>query len=290
MVSVAESGYKMTISDKIVTVGSCFADVIGKKLLENKVETIANPYGNLYNPLSIHQAVGYSTLNQQPADITFTQQNGLFLNFDFHSEIAAFSKSELTQGISEIINRTHTFIKKAKWLIITYGTAWVYKRNDNGMVVGNCHKLAGSLFSKSILTNLEIENSFVALYSHLKELNPALRVVLTVSPVRHLKDTLELNGISKAILRVACFNITKALPDVHYFPAYEIMMDDLRDYRFYQPDMIHPSSVAEDYIWKKFTEAYFTVALLDFLKQYREIRLALNHTPFHPDTNAHYSF
>jgi len=290
IVSVAQSGHKVTISDKIVTTGSCFADVIGKKLAESKVETIDNPFGNIYNPLSIHKALQYSTLNQPPPEDTFLQREGLCLNFDFHSEISDTSEVNLTQRISGIIATTHDFLKDAQWLVITYGTAWVYTRNDNGMVVGNCHRVPAKSFSKSILTNAQIEDSFGQLYSQLKELNPLLRVILTVSPVRHIKDTLELNSVSKATLLTSCYNIVRNFPDVQYFPAYEIMIDDLRDYRFYQSDMLHPTPVAEDYIWKKFTTSYFTQSLLDFVEQFHEIRLALNHRPFHPNTTGHYNF
>ena len=290
IVSVGESGHKMTISDKIVTIGSCFADVIGQKLTENKVEAVANPFGNIYNPLSIHKVLEYATLNQLPEENTFLQRDGTFLNFNFHSELSAGSQESLTQRISGIIADTHNFLKEAQWLIITYGTAWIYSRNDNGIVVGNCHKVPGTSFSKSLLTNTQIEKSFGTLYTQLKHLNPSLRIILTVSPVRHVKDTLELNSVSKATLLTACFNIVKAFPDIQYFPAYEIMIDDLRDYRFYQADMLHPTPVAEEYIWKKFTASYFNQAMLDFVKQYHEIRLALNHKPFHPGTTAHCNF
>jgi hypothetical protein len=287
---VGESSHKMTVSDKVVTVGSCFADVIGQKLQESKVETTANPFGNVYNPLSIHKLLHYANANQLPPRDTFLRHEGIFLNFDFHSEIFGTSEEELAKRMAAIIANTGNALKHARWLVITYGTAWVYTRNENGMVVANCHRMPGTNFSKSILTSTEIESSFAGFYHELKELNPLVRVILTVSPVRHVKDTLALNSVSKATLITACFNIARKFSDVQYFPAYEIMMDDLRDYRFYQPDMLHPSAVAEDYIWKKFITSYFTKGLQDLLKQYDDIRLALNHKPFHPDTAAHRNF
>jgi hypothetical protein len=212
------------------------------------------------------------------------------LNYDFHSEISDLNKHGLSAKLKDITGTTHYQLAGAEWLIITYGTAWVYERKETGEVVANCHKMPNILFAKSLVSQEEIADSFGALYEELKKFNPAIKIILTLSPVRHIKDTLELNSVSKAVVRAACHTIAGSFADVSYFPAYEIMVDDLRDYRFYKSDMIHPTDVAEDYIWEKFSEKYFSPDLKTFVLQWKEIQQAINHRPFHPTSVAHQSF
>ncbi|HNH61933.1 MAG TPA: GSCFA domain-containing protein, partial [Cyclobacteriaceae bacterium] len=169
-------------------------------------------------------------------------------------------------------------------------TAFVYKRNDTGDIVANCHKVPSANFTKELLTEKKIVESFQGFYQNLKAFNPSCKIILTVSPVRHIKDSIQLNGVSKAILRSACHTISEQHPEVQYFPAFEIMMDDLRDYRFYKSDMLHPAPVAEDYIWEKFSEAYFDKSTQEFLINWKQIVTALNHKPFHGDSDSHRSF
>jgi hypothetical protein len=192
--------------------------------------------------------------------------------------------------LKDIAGSSHYQLAGAEWLMITYGTAWVYERKETGEVVANCHKMPNTLFTKSLLSQQAIADSFDAVYKELKKFNPAIKIILTLSPVRHVKDTLELNSVSKSVVRAACHVISGSFADVSYFPAYEIMMDDLRDYRFYKADMIHPTDVAEEYIWEKFSEKYFSVELKLFLSQWKEIQQAINHRPFHPTSVAHQSF
>lgn len=284
------SPYKMGISDKILTIGSCFADAIGMRLISNKLTVLSNPFGVLYNPYSIHKAIRYSIFNETPPSHTFLQRNDVFLNYDFHSEISSLHQEQLLSQLKEIIGGSHYFLSHAQWLIITFGTAWVYERNDTGEIVANCHKVSNNLFSKSLLTQKKIIESFEKFYKELMEINSALNIILTVSPVRHVKDTLELNSVSKAILRTACYTLAEEYAGIEYFPAYEIMMDDLRDYRFYKADMIHPTEVAEEYIWEKFSDRYFTPTLKNFMQQWKDIRNALAHKPFQPSSIAHQSF
>jgi hypothetical protein len=196
----------------------------------------------------------------------------------------------LKDQLNNLIVTTQSAIQQTQWLFITYGTAWVYERNDTQEIVANCHKMPQSLFDKYLMTQKKVLDSFNTMYQDLKSLNPGVNIILTVSPVRHLKDTLELNSVSKAVLRVACHTLTQQYADVYYFPAYEILMDDLRDYRFYKPDMIHPSEAAEEYIWQKFIEQYFDADLKAFLIRWKEIRSALAHKPFHPASSAHQQF
>lgn len=280
----------LKLKDKILTLGSCFADVIGSRLQANKIIAEVNPFGAIFNPHSIHKILKYIVEDTLPSENTFVQNKEIFLNYDFHSKLAALNISEVQKIIKDKIHASHNILKSAQWLVITYGTAWVYSRKDNDEIVANCHKLPNQQFYKTLLTHKQIINSFDEVYKALKSFNSEIKIILTVSPVRHLKDTLVLNSVSKSVLRLACHTISTSYNDVNYFPAYEIMMDDLRDYRFYKPDMIHPSEEAEDYIWQSFIDAYADEGLKKFLRKWNELSIAISHKPFHIGTEAHQTF
>ena len=284
------SKHTMGLSDRVLTLGSCFADSIGSRLVRFKSPTLANPFGVIYNPYSIHKALRYAVFNEVPSAGTFLQHQDVHLNYDFHSELSSLRVSDLQKDLVNRIGSTHHFLNSAKWLMITYGTSWVYERNETHEIVANCHKQPASSFRKSLLTQKKIIESFQELYKSLKTFNPGLRIILTVSPVRHIKDTLELNSVSKSILRIACHTLQETYEDVEYFPAYEILLDDLRDYRFYKSDLIHPSEEAEEYIWEQFSSRYFNSDLKAFLTKWKAIEQALNHRPFHPASEAHQRF
>jgi len=290
VVSPGSSPQKMGISDRILTIGSCFADAIGTRLQLNRLKVLANPFGNLYNPHSIHKAIRYALYNELPPTHTFLDRDGICFNYDFHSEVSGVNQHNLLGKLKEITGAAHYHLAGSEWIIITYGTAWVYERKETGEIVANCHKIPNNYFTKSLLTQQEITESFGKLHNELKQFNPGIKIIVTVSPVRHIKDTLELNSVSKAVLRATCHTAAGSFGDVSYFPSYEIMLDDLRDYRFYKADMIHSSDVAEDYIWEKFGETYFAQDVKTFLSQWKEIQQAINHRPFHPSSSAHQSF
>ncbi|MEO7988866.1 MAG: GSCFA domain-containing protein [Chryseolinea sp.] len=290
IVSSPFSSQKVGLKDRFLTVGSCFADVVGGYLQNYKIETCSNPFGTLYSPASIHKVLNYVMLNQAPPDHTYLQNQDIHLNYDFHSEFSALQEEALQKRLSDSLHMTHQFLKNTDRLIITYGTAWVYERIDNNELVANCHKMPAKLFTKSLLTQKKIIESFDLLYKDLKKFNPKIKIILTVSPVRHLKDTLELNSVSKSILRVACHTLKETYADVEYFPAYEIMMDDLRDYRFYKSDMIHPSEEAEEYIWAKFADTFIDDSAKQFFEKWNGIQSAIAHKPFHPSSTSHQNF
>lgn len=287
---VTPSRVPIHLKSAIFTQGSCFADAIGSRLAIYKQKACVNPFGVIYNPESIHKAISYSIFNEPVPEHTFLQSHEVFLNYDFHSEFSALGKEELAARLVDTIGSAHYFLKAADWLLLTYGTAWAYQRKDTGEVVANCHKLPSTMFTKSLLTSGAIVSSFSTFRDQLKRYNPSIRIILTVSPVRHLKDTLELNAVSKSVLRVACHDIVQEFDDVEYFPAYEIMADDLRDYRFYKADRLHPTEEAEDYIWEKFMERYFSPDLRDFVVKWNAILSAMRHKPFHPRAAAHQKF
>jgi hypothetical protein len=281
---------RMRLTDSVLTIGSCFSDAMGSQLISNKLRAQVNPFGINYNPHSIHKAIRYAIFNREAAENFFVARQGLTLHYDFHSRFSSISKLDLQKQLLSAISDTHNFLGNANWLIITYGTAWVYELVESDEIVANCHKMPQSFFKKFLLTQKKILDSFESMYAELKKFNPGIQIILTVSPVRHIKETLELNSVSKSVLRVACDTLSRQHTDVQYFPSYEILLDDLRDYRFYKPDMIHPSEVAEDYIWQKFGERYFDNDLKQFISKWKEIRSALDHRPFHPGSPAHQKF
>ena len=280
---------RIAISDQIFTIGSCFSDAIGQRLRTYKLQAHVNPAGISYNPISIHRLLNLALGKQTLQEDNCTSGEVVF-HYDFHSSLYAKTHPQLTARLLKTVSECQTALMSTTWLIITYGTAWIYSRKDNGRIVSNCHRQPADWFNKRLLDSTAIEESFQELHSAIQTANPGLNIMLTVSPVRHLKDTLEGNSVSKSILRVACENITRRYPNVFYFPSYEIMLDDLRDYRFYKSDMIHPNDVAEEYIWEMFAGAWFDEKLQTFVKSWRGILQALEHRPFHPNTDAHQSF
>jgi hypothetical protein len=255
-----------------------------------KNQHFCQSFWNSIQPHSIHRALLYALGKRAIPEDTFVSRNGIFFNYDFHSDLSSADLNGLQRRIEKQITGANSFIENAQWVFLTYGTALTYERIDTNDIVSNCHKMPQSLFRKHLLTQKKILDSFGEMYEQLKIVNPNIRLILTVSPVRHLKETIEMNSVSKSILRVACHTITEQHEDVSYFPSYEIMMDDLRDYRFYKADMIHPNEVAEKYIWGKFGDTYFDDALKSFLTKWMDIKSALAHKPFHPDSLDHQNF
>lgn len=274
---------------KIVTLGSCFADQFGQWMQSNKFQVSANPFGTTYNPISIHQLV-LQSLEDSLDESLFVERERLWCHYQYHSQWSASTREELTQKIRQQQNEIKEFIKTTDVLILTYGTAWVYHLQPTNQLVSNCHKVPASQFTKQLLTEREIKESFDELYKKLKSTNPSIRIILTVSPVRHIKDSLELNSVSKSLLRLVCHQFVHHYDSVEYFPAFEIMMDDLRDYRFYERDMIHPSAEARDYINQKFSDCYFSEDTRSFIKTWAGIQKALAHRPFQLNSPTHQKF
>lgn len=283
--------FQIDLSDNLLFMGSCFADRIGAKFRDCKFSTKVNPFGVIFNPLSIFKLLNITLSKLYPKESAFIKNQDVYYNFDFHSDLSSLNKQELNNTLIENINALNSYLPTVNYLILTFGTAIVYQRNDNGDIVANCHKSSANLFTKKMITQDDIVTSFKTIFTLLKSFNPSIKVILTVSPVRHIKDNLEMNSISKAILRVACHQIEGDFTgDVTYFPSYEIMTDDLRDYRFYGKDMVHPSPVAEDYIWNAFRVRMVSDTTNKFISDWEQISKSLAHRPFHPESQGHQDF
>ena len=281
---------KITLATPILSIGSCFSDCMGERFLNYKFDTVANPFGTVYNPLSIFKLLDYALQKKYPNESTYLETHGMQANYDFHSSFSTLQPSHIRKDIHTAIDQTSEHLKKTRWMILTFGTAFVYRRNDNNSIVANCHKVPAKAFSKELLTQKQIIDGFEKWYAQLQEKLPEIKIILTVSPVRHIKDNLEQNSVSKSILRVTCDTLEKAYDGIQYFPSYEIMMDDLRDYRFYKSDMIHPTQDAENYIWNKFADTYFDRETLNFLEEWAKILKAMQHRPFNPASEGHIKF
>ena len=270
---------QMRLGSRVVTVGSCFANVLGEQLTANKVQTSVNPFGTVFNPLSIFKNLGMALGNDSPTEVFFVKQADLWLHHDFHSSFWATHKDALNERIVASLRHTRGWLLNADFVVVTLGTAWAYRHKESQRIASNCHKVPSRAFDKQLLGVAQIEVAFADFYQKIRLVNPNVKVILTVSPVRHTRDTLPLNAVSKAILRLACHQITEAHQAVSYFPSYELMLDDLRDYRFYKPDLIHPNEVAEKFIFERFGEVYFEQPLQDFVADWAKIRAAMAHRP-----------
>lgn len=289
-ISVKPSSFKIGLKDSILTIGSCFTESIGKKFDEHAFQMSINPFGTTYHPLSIHRLINYAIDVEYPPEHTYLVNNGVQLNYNFNSNLRSVNSADLKKEIKESIESCHDFIKQCQVIMITYGTAWLFERTDTGEGVANCHKMPASHFTRRLTPAEEIVSSFKEMHRSMLSINPDIRIILTVSPVRHTKDTFPLNSVSKAVLRVACHQLANEVKNVEYFPAFEIMMDDLRDYRFYGPDMIHPNEVAEDYIWKIFKASFIEEKDVQLMDQWSEMIRRINHRAFNPLTKEHIAF
>lgn len=282
--------FQISLNSKILTLGSCFSDVLGSYLTENKIECLTNPFGNVYNLSSIGIILEEVLEPSENHEDTIIESDGVFFHYNYHSEIRDFSKIGLIEKIKVLNQSTAAFLKSADYLIITLGTSWVYEQKQTQKIVSNCHKQKASIFNKKLLGEKEQLDIFENIYTKLKKFNPLLKIILTVSPVRHIKDTLQLNSVSKSILRTLCYWITNRYSDTYYFPSYEIVMDDLRDYRFFKSDLIHPNEQAEKYILDIFSETYFDENLKSFINDWKKIKSGIEHRPFNQNSKNHQKF
>lgn len=280
-VDIAPSPKKIAYNDKILLLGSCFADNIGTKFGEYYFQTTVNPYGTLYNPASIAMAI--SGIGNGVSDIGIVEHNGLWHSLSHHGSFSRADKEDLVRACEQSRVQLREALQQASIMIITFGTAWVYEYEDK--VVANCHKLPANRFVRRRMTVDEI----VEIWQPILAAMPDKHWIFTVSPIRHVKDGLHENQISKAILLQAVDRLTAKQLDspiggLSYFPSYEIMLDELRDYRFYAEDMVHPSQVAVDYIWQRFVDTYMTADTQNEMRTLHQLWRDRHHRFLHPDS------
>ena len=289
-VDIPPTKLNITYEDKIMTLGSCFADNMGRKMQEVYFETDINPFGVLYNPISIRNSIDLLIENNEFTADNIFQQKELWQSFSHSSLFSATTAERCLENINERFRHAASFFTQANFLIITFGTAWVFEEKKSGSVVSNCHKLPASHFVRRRLSVDEIVSDYSVLILKLKTLFPKLKIIFSVSPIRHWKDGAHENNISKSTLLLAIAALQQQFDSVDYFPAYEIQLDELRDYRFYASDMLHPADVAVDYIWQRFSETYFDEVTKGLKKELEQVVADLNHRPLFPDTEEYQKF
>lgn len=274
---------------RILLIGSCFSDHISEKMSQSGFEVRANPHGILFNPESIKNAISdYLTRKSYgPEDLMFNEEH--WVSLAHHGKFSDRDPEVTLKKINEGIHGTRHFLEQSTHLILTLGTSWVYRHIRQDRVVANCHKIPQAEFQKELLTTEQIVRSLADMMNEVRKVNSSINFIFTVSPVRHLRDGIVENTLSKAHLIRAVHELTKG-ENAHYFPSYEIMMDDLRDYRFYKSDMIHPNQTAIEYIWEKFSKAWIHPSCKDLMKRVESIHRALDHRPLDPESEQHKEF
>jgi hypothetical protein len=279
--------FRLTPSSRVVALGSCFAEVLGNRLNQNKVRTTLNPFGTIFQPLALFNLLEKALRGDGPDERLFLQRDGRWVSFEAHSAVWGRTPDELAAVFREKLQALRADLLAADVLLLTLGTAWAWRLTEPPAYVANNHQQPTARFERDLLSVKDVCKAFANLNSQLSMLNSQLKIVLTVSPVRHGRDGMLDNAVSKSVLRAACHYLTVDFPDVSYFPAYELLLDDLRDYRFYAPDGLHPNEVAQDYIFGKFADAAFSEELKTFAREWEGIRRALGHRPSDEASPAH---
>ncbi len=281
-----EQKNKFNYDTNFLFMGSCFSDVIGNKLIKQKFQSTVNPFSTIFNPISLFEKISLRSYNIEAKHYLF--YNELHYHYDYHSSFWSTTQNDLIQKIKNAKSVFKDAIDNCDTLILTLGTSFVHELKSSGKIISNCHKQPKKYFNKRLLGVDEIVNSFQNLLNSFD--NPP-KIILTVSPVRHTKEGISENSLSKSILRLACHEICQLSETVSYLPSYEIMMDDLRDYRFYKPDLIHPNKQAVDYIFNKFIQTYFSKESIQLMSKIEKINTELNHkTLTNLENKAHQKF
>ncbi|WP_245645774.1 GSCFA domain-containing protein [Niabella ginsenosidivorans] len=287
----------ITYGDKILLVGSCFTEHIGNALLEHKFNVLQNPHGILFDPASVYHSLMRYIDGAPYRDKDLFCLNEVWQSWHHHSRFADVNKEAALDRMNQALEEAHVFLKQTDWLIITLGSSFAYRLNSNnpdaalaGLKVANCHRAPGQWFDKKMLEIDETVALLDNLYHRLRIFNPKAKILFTISPVRHLRDGVVANNRSKARLLEAVHHIVNKFDHHYYFPAYELVIDVLRDYRFYDADLAHPNYAATGFVLEKFTASCIDEASQALMKEIQPLVIARRHRPFHPQTQAHRQF
>lgn len=292
-IPISKTKSPIDFNSKIISLGSCFAENMGEKLSYFKFQNTTNPFGIIFNAVAIEKLI-YRAVNK----IQFTEKDIFFHNdlwhcYQVHSELSNPNKEQFLEILNQLIQATNQHISEASHVILTYGTSWIYREISSQEIVANCHKVPQKQFEKVLLSAEENQIAIQNTVSLIRKINPNSAFVFTISPVRHIKDGFVQNQVSKANLLIAVYNMLKNDHfnlKADYFPSYEIMMDELRDYRFYAEDLLHPNNTAIRYIWNRFKENYISETTFSTMEEIDTIQKSLLHKPFNPDSESHLKF
>jgi hypothetical protein len=281
---------KITYADNIFLIGSCFTDHIGGRLSNLKFSVLQNPNGILFDPLSVSKSLSSYINNKQYTQADLFYLNELWQSWNHHSMFSGMVAEEVIYNINLSQSNAYDYLKKSNWLIITFGTSFSYRLIDNQQSVANCHRAPGKWFEKHLLSLEETIQSLQHSIEKLKLFNPGLKIIFTISPVRHIRDGVVENNRSKARLIEAVHYLTEKYNDIYYFPAYELVVDVLRDYRFYDIDLVHPNYAATEFVFNKFQQSFIAEEAQVFMEEIKKISNGYKHRPFQPQTESHKSF
>jgi hypothetical protein len=287
-VAIEDSDKKIETEDRIFSIGSCFSTEISALLATGQLQNLNNPFGTVFNPYSINKAVRKLHDSEFYTEADLIRFNEEVISLDHHTHFNSRYAHQTLENINSKLEEGNLFLQNTNWVIITYGTSFIYEFLPKKKLVANCHKIPGKYFEKRLLTNLELTDSIYETVTNLKDIcKEDVQILFTVSPVRHTKDGMVENSLSKAKLISAIHEILPQFDNCLYLPVYEILMDDLRDYRFYKEDLIHPNRQAVQYIWEKFGNAFFSDETMDFIEENHSIAKSLSHEPS-DDTHPKY--
>ena len=286
---------KINHRNKLLLVGSCFTEQIGNKLSQHKFSVLENPNGILFNPVSISNAVISYCNGKTYKDEDLFYYNELWGSWQHHTKFSNIDKTKALEAINTSQQKANDFVREADWILLTLGSAFVYEDKSIAIqrgyenVVANCHKVPADKFNRRLLEIHEIRSLLLETIKAVKHVNPAANFIFTISPVRHLREGFIENNRSKSALIQAVHSLVNDV-DVFYFPAYELIIDDLRDYRFYAEDMVHPNYAATNYVWEKFIATCIDEPSQQLMKEIGVVVAAKNHKPFNPQSGQHQKF
>ena len=289
-VNIPPSENRISHASDILFMGSCFTENIGAMMQERKFRVDLNPFGINYNPSSLSRNLWALLNGREYTHKDIQEDNGRWFSFDHHGQFSDPDPDVCLDRINKRISSSRDGLAGTDYLLLTWGTAWVYVLRESATVVSNCHKLPAKNFSRHLLTVNQVIDTYTKLFAGLRAQLPELRIILTVSPVRHWKDGPVLNSVSKSTLLLAANKLTELFSYCEYFPAYEIAMDDLRDYRFYGEDLVHPNQQMINYIWEKFSSTYFDESTKTLMAEIEKLNAARNHRPFDPASIQYLQF
>jgi GSCFA family len=290
-----KSNVQISYQDKLMLIGSCFTENIGAKMQKHLFSVKENPHGILFNPVSVVNAISDYIQCKQYTETDLFEYNELFNSWHHHTRFSDISSDAALNKINQSIKEAHHFLKQANQFVITLGSAWLYCLTHNapshsGLVVANNHKAPSNWFEKRLMLPKELTDLLQSIVHELQSFNSALQIIFTVSPVRHLREGLVENNRSKAVLIHAVHETIANTYGTYYFPSYEYVIDDLRDYRFYAEDLVHPNYAATQYVWEKWVESFYSEETQQIMKQVAELQLAMQHKPFNKGSKAHQQF
>jgi hypothetical protein len=285
--NIPEAIPKISFSDKLIFFGSCFSDEMSLLAKQHGFQVVSNPFGTLFHPLALAQNVLDALRGNE--EVVIAQNNDVYLDYNCSGKVYAMSELELKKKVISIRNEFKNNLKNASYLFVTFGTAFAYHLNETQQVVGNCHKQPAQSFTKRLTKIEEIVSKWNEVFSEIKRFNPKIQICFTVSPVRHLKDGLHQNNLSKSTLHLA-INQLLSESNLTYFPSFELVNDVLRDYRFFKEDLTHPNQQTIQFVWQKFMSTFLTSEIQEIANKVSELKQAMNHRIQYPDSKMAQEF